>query len=292
MIDVVGEAVASREFLTGILSGGVALVVGLVIGFWSRRRTGEPAPVVGLIWAAAAVAGIAVVASLTIELLVGLVLLGMAGSVSRFTYRVVGMLAAVPGAWLIAFHAGITGGPWTRWVVLSAIVVAAPLVATTDEGWQQPALGPLLWVVVAVGIYVNVPDTDILLLLVGVSAPLGVIGWPLDVGRLGTAGAHTAVGLLIWSAAEGATGRPAALIGAVATLGVLVIWPIAATIASGRVPHPVWMVVIQVAVAAVCGRVAGLRERPMEVALIAAAALVVGLVALVTLGRESPQPDP
>ncbi len=172
------------------------------------------------------------------------------------------------------------------------------------------ALAPLLWsshlnsglvvvVVViagtAVGVYVNVPDTE----QIAVVAPgLAVLAGAMLLlppvrrtsvwfGSLATVGA-----LVVWAGAVGARGRPAAFIGLVGALGVLVAEPVAARLRRGTHANPIALVAVHAAAVIVSSRVAGLRGSSAAAAAIVVAVLAGSVVLLVLLPRVASRPLP
>ena len=100
------------------------------------------------------------------------------------------------------------------------------LVADVDRRTARLGLGPLLFAVSVGGVYATVPDTEQALVLLGVAAPVALLGWPLRRAVLGPAGSPTAVAVLAWSAAVGGVGRPSSIVGAVGCLGLFVVGPL------------------------------------------------------------------
>ncbi len=171
-------------------------------------------------------------------------------------------------------------------------------------------LGPLLWysyrtsglvvvVVVtagtAVGVYVNVPDTE----QIAVVAPgLAVLAGAMLLlppvrrtsiwfGSLATIGA-----LVVWAGTVGARGRPAAFIGLVGALGVLIAEPVAARVRRGTRAHPIVQIAVHAAAVILSSRVAGLRGSSAAAAAIVVAVLAGSVAVLVVLPRAAPRPLP
>ena len=71
------------------------------------------------------------------------------------------------------------------------------------------------------------PDTEEILVLVGVMLPLVLLAWPKVLAGLAGVGAFPLIGLLAWVVAWGGRGRETAIVGAVASLGLLVAEPFA-----------------------------------------------------------------
>jgi hypothetical protein len=285
------QALTSPEFLTGLRFGAAgAMVVGIGCWWWQSKR-GRAGSVVGLLLAGAAVVAMPVVRSVPRELILGLAMLGVAGSAaSQFSWPIlVKALVAMPGAWLVleAIPDVYTG--WLRWLMAAATVVGGPLTDLTDQRFPKPALGPLLLAATVAGTFLAVPDTEVLLVVLGVMTPLAWMGWPLDLSRVGAGGSYMAVGLLVWAGAWGGVGRPASTVGMVACLGVLVLLPIVAKpdLAADVNKHLWALFAIHLLVVGVGSRVAGLQTDPLFAATIATAALVVGGFLLILVRRNA-----
>src|SRR5690606_6864504 len=68
-------------------------------------------------------------------------------------------------------------------------------------------------------------------------APLALVavaGWPLRLVSVGATGSPVLAGLIAWSAVVGGIGRPASVVGAVASAGLLVIEPVARSLSRDR----------------------------------------------------------
>lgn len=284
-----GEALTSSEFLTGLVAGVVALAVGFASGVVFRRH--RPLALGGALWALAASIALP---GLGTEVWAGLALLGLAGLVFAHLSRlfIVSALVAMPGAWLLAFHGGVGGPAWMPWLVMAAVVLACPLTAETDAFEDRPVLGPLLWAITVAGIYLDVPDTEGLLVLAGAAAPLALLAWPLEFARLGGAGSYAGVGLLVLVTAWGGEGRPASVVGGVACLGVLLTVPMAERITRATVSRDGWLVAIHVGVVLVCSRVAGLQSDPLVAGVVAGVALVAALAILIRFRVALPATQP
>jgi hypothetical protein len=132
--------------------------------------------------------------------------------------------------------------------------------------------------------------------LLGVGLPLLLLGWPVALASLGTAGAYPAVGALAWMAAFEGSGRLTAIVGGVACLGLFVVEPLArllklgATTIFDALPERSWVVVpvaaAHLALVFVASRVAGLRTGVSSAVAFAVTDLVVGLAVVFLLGGE------
>jgi len=222
---------------TGFRNGLVAGVVGLVVVGGLAVAVRRP-PEKGLL----GLAGIAVVLATLFglerrevladdeQLLVGLVVLAAGALVTtRFRWPLgLGMLAAVPGAALVASTSDVAdiNIDWVRALTFVTTAAGAALVADFDRENARSGLGPVLLAVTALGMYTTVPDTEQAAVLVGATLPLALLGWPKPLASLGAPGAAATVGLVVWTASVGGRGRPGAIVGAMACLGVMLLEPL------------------------------------------------------------------
>jgi hypothetical protein len=246
-------AAGSDELLAGLLLGVVALAVGLLLARAGRRRpalAAGPVPVHGLLFAAAFVAGLALAPG-----------------------------PAVPG-W----------PPPNGWALAAAAVVAlaaGPLLAGVDARSSGRGLGPVLLAVTFAGIWSTVPDTEAALVALGAALPLALLGWPWPLASLGRAGSWAVAGSLGWVVATGGAGRPSAVVGGAACLGLLAVEPVARRLDRERrsvlrcVPGgPLGAVVVaavQLGLVYVAARVAGTRPTLAGAAAVAGAELAAGV---------------
>lgn len=253
MSGTLGAAAGSDEFLAGLLMGVVALVAGLLLARAARRRPAPapgPVPVHGLLFAAAFVAGLALAPG-----------------------------PAVPG-W----------PPPSGWVVPAAAAVAlaaGPLLAGFDARWPSRGLGPVLLAIALAGIWSTVPDTEAALVALGAALPLALVGWPRPLVSLGRAGSWAAAGVLGWVVATGGAGRPSAVVGGAACLGLLAVEPLARRLDRERrsllgcVPGGPWGAVVvavaQLGLVYVAARVAGTRPTVAGAVAVAGAELAAGV---------------
>jgi hypothetical protein len=242
-------AAASAELHAGLRSGLLALVAGLLLAAAARRRP-TPVPVHGLLFAAAFLAG----------------------------------LAQAPGP-------AVPGWPPTAgWVLSAAAVVAlaaGPMLAGFDARWPGRGLGPVLLAITVAGIWSTVPDTEAALVALGAATPLALLGWPWPLASLGWVGSWAVAGSLGWLVATGGAGRPSAVVGGAACLGLLAIEPLARRLDPRRrsllgcVPGgPVGAVVVaaaQLGLVFVAARVAGTRPTLAGAAAVAGVELAAGI---------------
>jgi hypothetical protein len=269
--------VTSSEFLAGLRNGVAAAALAGLAGAILRRRPEEQVPLRGVAFAAAAVMALLTVKRPEAQVLVGFALLGAAGLVAGLlpsTTMIKAALAA-PGAWFLAGSLPDVYDGWVRWLIFLAVALGAALMSSTDRSINPNVTAALLLVSIA-GVYLDVPDTERILALLGVMTPLVLLGPALRLSRLGSAGSYMAVGILVWSATASGVGRPASAVAAAACLGALVLVPLAMPHGEARVARWQAVVAAHFFVVVVSSRVAGHLSSPLSAALIATSALVVG----------------
>ncbi len=299
----------THEFRVGLAVGMAIAAALLVIGLITRfsplqRRCARPVGLAGL-----AIAGGLVVLFARLDEVrergddargfrLGLVALALGGLVSSARPRLwTGALAAVPGAWVIVDSGFREMKPNIRLAVMLTIVVACPLLASFERRSPVPGLSAALLAVTAFGHYVTVPDTEKARAVVGLTVPIGLVGWPLRLVAVGQAGAYAAVGALAWAATSGGSARTGSVAGACASFGVLVAAPVAWEVTATRfrrapvdppepIPaswittcgrHPAAVLLTLHAVLVLWGsRVAGLQDRLVPATVLAAPVLALG----------------
>ena len=302
VLDAIITVLESTEFTSGIRFGGLAVAATAVAGLiWFAMAT-KRAPVAGLGLAAAALLGLADVFSLPQSLILGTGLLAAAGLVAAVVPwpDLVGLVLSIPGALVVASTGKLPDVAWMRPLVVVTIVAGGTAVASFDHRRRERAFGSVLLPMSVIGVYFTVPDTEHLLVLVGAAAAVPLLGWPLPIASLGRPGSYAAVGVLMWAAALDGVGRTASVVGAAACLGLLVAEPIATLLArrephAGRLPGPFGVVPFAIAhglLVYVASRVAGLSSEPLLAAIIAAIAVALAVIALVTRARsDGPAPS-
>ncbi len=226
-------------------------------------------------------------------LAVGLALLVAGALVARRLppIRLLRAALALPGAWVVAVHAGVPPVRWIQSFVLLGIVVGGELVADFDERWRSEGYGAVLVAVTTLGVYATVPDTELALVLVGGAVPFVLVGWPRPLAHLGRAGSWATTALVFWVAAVDGRGRYSSIVGAGACLGLLLLEPIVRMVGGGRSPlelanrlRNAWLAPVGVAVAhlgfvAAASRVAGFQADLAPGVLVVGSELIIGLLA-------------
>jgi hypothetical protein len=233
-------------FRAALVAGAVAVVAvgGLAVAFRHSVR-GALLPVAGIAGVLAALIGLdretGAVSGWT-RLVLALIVLaagGFATSVRRWPLPV-GVLAAVPGATLLASTPAVSDIDiaWVPSVAFVATALGAALVADFDRENARGGLAPVLMAVTALGMYGALPDTEQAAALVGATVPIVLLGWPKPLASLGAPGAFAMVGLVVWTASVGGRGRPGAIVGAIACLGVMLVEPLVRRLFLRRPPRP------------------------------------------------------
>ena len=205
----------------------------------------------------------------------------------------------------------------TRNVASAAGLVAVVLVLTYELDAQLVVgalitgtlIGPLLWlcnrsfgpvvpVIVmagsALGIYINVPDTEQIATLAAglmllaaamvVFAPLRTpTAWFESLALIGA--------LVMCTGAIGARGRPESFLGVVGVIGVLAAEPVAALVRRGTQAYPVLLITVHAGVVITVSRIAG-RYGDASILTVAAGALAVATVVLIVLPRRRLHREP
>lgn len=307
--------ISEPEFHAGILAGLAGLVI--AVGILGARRAfasdapSRPGSVPGVIGPVLVLVAVSVISglgpfteveSVPARTATGLVILWVAGQVDR------------PGSYrrAIAIGVAIVGGvllvdpsaDFAAWVVVLLVVgpaLGGAAAADLDRSGGRSGTGPLLFGIAVVALYLTVPDTELALVLLGVTAPLMLLAFPWPIARLGDGGAYAAVGLFLWVATLGGVGRPAATVGGAVALGVLVLdrvgralsrrFPIGGRSGGAdglrpRIPCTGALVIAQAVAAVWASRVAGGAAVPKDALLLAIPSVVVALAAT-TLFRPS-----
>jgi len=290
------------EFLDGLRSGLVALIVGVLVSVASqhwRSNARRCLPIGGILLGLGYLETLRETNRLLPSFALSLATLAAGGFLAeqRQWGSPARALASVPGAYLLAAHAGLVNGDVALWVVALATVVGSALIPDIDDRGAQLGVGPVLYAVSAVGMYETVPDPKLALALMGVALPILLLGWPIPFARLGGAGASVAAGALAWAAAVGGTGRASAVYGGAACLGILVAEPAARllvrtsrpalSLLSVRPRSVVFLAVAQTVVVYIPSRVGGLNHDPLTAGAVSLTTILLEIVGFVIANRVS-----
>ena len=170
-----------------------------------------------------------------------------------------------------------------------AVIIATFAALTYTVHTHDNRVSLLLLAGTAMGIYVNVPDTE-QIAAVGTGLTVLLLGTTLwrSAPTLATSPQSIALlsTLLITAGALGARGRPSAFIGVVGALGVLLVEPVAARLRPTTRSYALLLIIVHIPVVLVASRIAGRRDVGAAL-LVTSAALLVSLVVLVAVRRRS-----
>jgi hypothetical protein len=219
LVDLLGRV----EFITGLVTGSVA--VALLAGAIPRERLRPWGLAVGL--ATLATIHSTIGRRLGFTLAIALVAIGgwlISERTSQESKRSpVGWVLIVAGAFL-AVSRGDIPEMWIQVGGVLAIMVAGSIMSRWSS-LNQYLVGPL-FLITAFGIWSTVPETNAARGLLGLAIPLAFATLKPIGARLTTVGAYAVATVVIWIGATGGVSRPASVIGAWASLGLLVILPL------------------------------------------------------------------
>ncbi len=295
------------ELHAGLVAGAAAALVVLAVAAFRRPAPGSTSPTVqtwpygGMVFVVAGLAVIRVVEPLQWEVLLGVV--GVTAAVDGLAAarqpRWAQAAAALPFALLIATGDALPRVTWFQVLVALAIAGGGVLVGATDDAWGDVAAAPVLLAIALGGTYAAVPDTEHVLALLGVALLLAAVAFPWPLARLGDGGAAGATALVVWACAYDSRGRPAALIGAVTCLGLLLALPVGARLRAGMSSvledfgprsRVIVLAVVQVAVALFAARTSGLQSSAVRALAFALPSATIAL-ALSTVLQPPRGPD-
>ncbi len=295
----------TRQFGAGLTVGLIVALVALaVIGIRTWRRPARTAPsprwvpgAVGVAFVIATTAAIGGFGPLTMEadvptgVVAGLVVLWAAGAVSARSANppLVGAVLALPGGLLLV--AGADGFPaWTAALLILGPALAGTTIADLDERVSDSGVGSVLFAIALAGMYLTVPDTELVRVALGVAVPVTLLAWPITMAKLGRGGSYAAAGLFLWIAVTEGVGRWGSTIGAAACLGVLVAEPIGRLIGSRRrvgrrrrptpaaAAYPAVLVAAQLVLVLYVARVAGFQTLAARATVLVAPVFAVAVI--------------
>ena len=148
-----------------------------------------------------------------------------------------------------------------------------------------------MWLITVGAVYSTVPDTEAARVVLGAAIPVACLGLPFLYARFGTGGAAASVCVLGWVIGQDGLGRPGAVVGAVATIGLFALEPLVRSLrdrARGRPSRReipiVPAVTVHLGCALAAARWAGLAHGADEAAL--RLAVILPFALLLTAGVE------
>jgi hypothetical protein len=215
-------------FQTGLRFGVAALALALILSL-IMRRSGRPTPVGGILIGVASLASlVALDEDVSVEMLAfGLILVGAFAARILRSRDWIAPLAVLPGAIWLAIGTTVTDYLWIRIIIVLLVPLGGFLINDFEKRYERMGLGVVFYALACLGVFVAVPDTEWARVLIAVAVPITFAAWPRVGISIGSEGAYLAVALLIIVTAHGGGERPASMVGSIASLGLLLIEPLA-----------------------------------------------------------------
>jgi len=257
----------------------VVAAVGTAGALWAARR-GVVAIGFAVVAVVAALVALRAQYGIDARFVIGLALLGLAWVIDRATplLRVVGLIG---GAWLVVGElSGLPG--WMQVVGFAAMVVAAPLAVSLDRA--VPRVMPLLVLLSVGGIYVCAPDTEITKMMLGAVTPVVLLA--LEPRLRPSASIASLTGLIVWLAVLEGQGRPGAVVGSIACLGVILVAPLVRWRAAS-LRSVLLLLATQAALVLYVSRVAGFRQSAWAALALCVPAFAAAWLTLLVVNRRA-----
>jgi hypothetical protein len=235
-LDALGDLVTARAFALGLLWGGLAVLLSPFPARLTRRTTADMG---GLAFAFAGYIGVRAwggTGAAPLSIACALALLAIGGNtVDHVELRlsaelpraaVAPLVALAPGALALAVAVPVRHPLWVPFVVFVSTVIVGGLLHDFDRAHGASVAPFLLLLISVVGAYLTVPDTRMLVVLCGVAVPLALLSFPQPLAGLGPAGSAAIAGLFCWVVTVSARTDEAAVVGGLATLGLLIAEPV------------------------------------------------------------------
>lgn len=278
LVDLVGRI----EFITGLVAGSFALALLAFAAPSGRLRPW------GLAVGLATLVTIHSVIGQRLGLATGVLFVAIGGwlisemAAPDSKRSAAGWILIVAGAFL-AVTRGDIPEMWIQVGGVLAIIVAGSIMSRCVPLNQQ-LIGPL-FLITAFGVWSTVPETNGARGLLGLAIPLALATLKPIEARLTTSGAYAVAAVVVWIGATGGSARHASVIGAWASLGMLLLLPLVRT----RLPTaPLWPVLVAHALMVfISTRVIGLGEagRPALWAALALYGFALAAIIIVTRSR-------
>ena len=177
--------------------------------------------------------------------------------------------------------------PWVPITLLLWTLALAGGTRALDRSPLAAILAPLLAVTV-VGIYVTVPETDMVEAILGASVTMALVTLPPINARATTSGLLLVACLLGWLTVDGAAHRDIALIGGLISAGVLLLGPLVTV--TRRDLRPAWVFGVHVVFVIVATRLVDWIPSLTTLLIALAILILLAVAALAALGGEQPAP--
>lgn len=289
--------------LVGCIAVGAVLLIAAFLGQGGRPAIAGSVTAAGILIALQGYGPFRGALVLPNQVVVAIAILGAGGlavqlvAAQRDVHPAVQLAAVLPGGTALAYAFRDARPSWVPFALAVAAPVLTVAVNDLDVFHRRRAFGPAMILVTAMGIYVTVPDTEGSRVLVGALIPLIAVVLPRPAATLGATGSALLVGLLLSvTAIEGAP-RPGAIVGGIASFGLLLMEPIARRVLpelkgrdghdpQGYLRNTVVALAFQAVVVAWTSRVAGLSISAVRAGFIAG----VGLLGALFLSPKLPRP--
>lgn len=220
-MSVIVDLLETQQFQTGLRVGLLALGAGFLVVLVTRKER-RPVPIIGVLIALCVIWTLREHVNVpAFALLVGGVL---AMRVMRASDAIVA-LASTPGAIWLAVSTEVGQLSWIR-VAFAMTPLVGYMMSDFEKRNSGLGLGVIFFSIASIGVFLSVPDTEWVLVLIAASIPLTFLAWPKAQASLGVAGCYAAFAVYLTVAAEGGAPRPASIVGSLACLGLLLMEPI------------------------------------------------------------------
>ena len=184
-----------------------------------------------------------------------------------------------------ALAVGMTAPHREEWVPLVVAVFVwrgAMSMARFDEESEGRGIAPAFFGISAVGALMCLPDTEQIFVLAAVAMVAAIVAVVEPRVAFGRPGSMALIGLFGWIASAGGIGRPAATVGALGSLGVLVL------LGGLALPSDRFLVAVHSGCVVVCSRVAGVSRNVRFAAIVVALSLSLTACTLLLSSRRRP----
>ncbi len=209
-----------ERLLSFILKGlavGVGVTAVSIVWWWiSRWFRKLPAPQTGLLIAISFLMVVQTLRPVTDRTWQGFLLLCVSGLFKRW----------IPVRFLLIAFGALLFSQWSipdSW--LRGFIVIATLWLSASFS-SQTTIGHLLLPMSIAGIFLTIPDTEEVGLLLGMLIPTVLFAWPFRVDSFGRAGSAPLAAIVAWVICVGGHGRPASIIVSVGCFGLLIAFPV------------------------------------------------------------------
>ncbi len=210
-------------------------------------------------------------------------------------------LAYLPAGIRLALGPTIDGAPGWAGVAATLVAVGGGVaIADFDRRHRPLGVAPALVAVGVAGAYSTLPDTEHVVVLLGVALPLAAVGIPRAWEAIGSAGAGAIATWFGWVVWVDGRGRAGSIVGAVAALAILIGEPVAHRLGPfpgwrlpAQLPKPAMAAMVcaaQVGLALAAGRIAGLQESAVVAGVLALPVVALAGALGLVLARTPPPP--